>query len=174
MNCTLCEHHIKLDILSSWQMKVILLLLGGLRVVAKWHKCICWKNISGRKIFDRLPSIIHIKKYLLCWLGVPIDHLNKDTNLNAKSAQLIFAVDQYFAKENIKKSSDSSALALLNRYMSAGIVYGVANGLPRHWCEVMEKVLIAPDLTIFLDKDLSLAQTRLRKRKRERYDNLHF
>lgn len=103
-----------------------------------------------------------------------VDYLNGETNLKAETAQLIFAADRYSAKEDIKQSLDSGALVLIDRYISSGIVYGEANGLPREWCEVLESGLVAPNLTIFLDIDLKLAQTRLRAKKQERFDNFSF
>lgn len=89
--------------------------------------------------------------------NVLVNYLKGDRTLDAESAQLIFAADQYSAKDDTKRSLDASVLVLIGRYIASGITYRKANGLPRQWCEAIESRLITPDLTIFLDITPELA-----------------
>ena len=60
----------------------------------------------------------------------------------------------------IREASLAGQIVLLDRYSDSGIAYSVAKGMPIEKAYFLEKGLIRPDATIFMDTPPSVAGTR--------------
>jgi dTMP kinase len=83
--------------------------------------------------------------------------------------QLLFVANRHERREAILEWVAGGLILLCDRYRASSIAYGEAQGLDAGWLEDIQRMLPAPDLTIFID----IAPGTAAKRKahdRDRYE----
>ena len=81
----------------------------------------------------------------------------------------LYAANRWEKLEEIKKSTVTNSVLIMNRYYHSNLVYGIANGLKEKWLQKLEEGLPRADLVIVLD--ISQTKSFLRKKsKRDKFE----
>jgi len=65
---------------------------------------------------------------------------------------LLFTADRYWhLDEEIKPALDEGKIVLMERYVNSTIAYQAAQGVEAEWIRELNKNILKPDLTLFLD-----------------------
>jgi dTMP kinase len=137
------------------------------------------KKTQSKKLLDYLQKSKNIDSELISFpvyttkIGLEIKAFlsGKRPGYNLQVKHMLFVANRWEMKEKIEKLLAQGKILLLNRYISSGIAYGVANGLDFQWLESLEKGLPEPDLTLFLDIDPEVSFERKPRRKRDAFES---
>lgn len=103
-----------------------------------------------------------IRDYLFHGWGSPAVHA------------LLFAADRVEHTEKvIKPLLERGVIVISDRYIESSIVYQTAEGLDTCWIEEINKFIVEPDLTIYLDVDPEIALDR-KKGVRDTFERVDF
>jgi dTMP kinase len=73
----------------------------------------------------------------------------------------------------IKPLLERGVIVISDRYIESSIVYQTAEGLDTYWIEEINKFIVEPDLTIYLDVDPEVALDR-KKSVRDMFERVEF
>ena len=93
--------------------------------------------------------------------------LQGEVNYRPEVRQLLYVANRWERESDIRKWLDEKNYVVSDRYMQAGLVYGLVNGLKLDWMLGMEKGLPNADLVIILDISPETAV------ERERADDIY-
>ena len=109
------------------------LLADGLRKAGKTVNCVSFPDYTtslGREI----------KRFLL-----------GEVCFRAEVRQLLYVANRWEREEDIRRWLEDKCYVLADRYIPAGLVYGMVNGLDLEWMLHLEEGLPRADLVIILD-----------------------
>lgn len=82
---------------------------------------------------------------------------NKDVTMHPASLHLLFTLNRWEITTQMEKMNNH---VITDRWSASGIIYSISRGLETEWCQNAETYLPQPDLTIWLDADPEVLQTR--------------
>jgi dTMP kinase len=76
---------------------------------------------------------------------------------------MLLAANRREKKELIKYYLQNGNTILMNRYYHSNLAYGIANGISKEWLLNLDEGMPKEDITILLDVDPKISQTRVAK-----------
>ena len=93
--------------------------------------------------------------------------------MSDEAVHLLFSVNRWEMKAEILKDLEAGITLICDRYAFSGVAYSAAKGLDFEWCKNIDKGLIQPDITFYIDIDPVKAQERSGYGQ-ERYERCEF
>ena len=78
-------------------------------------------------------------------------YLKGDLEMSPVSAYQLFEDNMYADIDKVKQALKDYGIVIMNRYYYSNIVYAMANGLTREWCDEHPSRMPKPDMVILLD-----------------------
>lgn len=123
------------------------------------------KNLKTMKSFQPTNNVIgSMIRSMLKKRIVPSIN-SKDQEIDSKTMALLFAADRLDHIQNeIKPALENNNIVILDRYVLSSIVYQGNLTNDENWVKEINKFIIEPDITFFIDTDYKLAFERINKR----------
>lgn len=101
------------------------------------------------------------------------DYLTGKYDIDAETAQLLFSANRREMQLEITKMLEENIVIICDRYNLSSIAYGGANGINPEWAKEIDRGIIQPDITFFMNIDPEVSAMR-GNFGNERYENVVF
>lgn len=115
------------------------------------------KNTQARLLAENLKKIgVKVNSVSFPDYDTPLGReirrfLQGEVSYRPEVRQLLYVANRWEREADIRRWLDEKNYVITDRYMQAGLVYGLANGLKLDWMLGMEEGLPKADLVIILD-----------------------
>lgn len=100
-------------------------------------------------------------------------YLGGSASLPDEAIHLLFSANRWELRDKMLDALASGTSIILDRYVHSGVAYSAAKGMNLEWCKAPDAGLPAPDLVLFIDLPVEVAQARSGYGG-ERYERLEF
>ena len=100
-------------------------------------------------------------------------YLASATDMDDHALHLLFSSNRWEAEAKIRSLLDAGTTVVCDRYAFSGIAYTGAKGVDLDWCAAPDAGLPAPDLVLFLEVPVEVAESR-GEYGEERYEKREF
>jgi len=126
----------------------------------------CGKTTQSKRLVDYLNSKGHKAVHYRfpdrsTEMGKMIDaYLSKKADLDDRAIHLLFSANRWERSAFLRNTLASGSHIVVDRYSPSGVAFSHAKGLPLDWCYAPERGLPAPDVVLYLELPVEVAQKR--------------